>query len=186
MPVPTSNYSSLPLPGHNPAPPELLAVPPHSRPLYACTELLLFDEEPRIKLHAVLDPESAPGLDIWRDPVHQLPPPAALSAPATTPPRAGMKLTCPRLPWRIALASAPGGFVYILASPVVDRPVIAMAFEERCTQIRRGCDPEAAWRAEMERKRGIRRVDFLFGSPRFVGLAATPGRPDEWQMIFSA
>ncbi|KAJ7082048.1 hypothetical protein B0H15DRAFT_853357 [Mycena belliarum] len=211
MPVPTSYWlAQFPgeqdeahavqpsLAGASLAPPDPWAPLRHSRPLYATTELPAVDEELNlvgdaelrpICLHSALDPGSALALDVLRDPAHQFPPPAALSAPATTPISASMTLTCPRLPWRFGITSAPGGFVSaadvraavhsalslpvtrseLLATPVVDRPVIAMACDERYTRIE---DPGAAQKA---RERGIIRADFLFGSTQFVGLAAVPG-----------
>ncbi|KAJ7486853.1 hypothetical protein FB451DRAFT_1228179 [Mycena latifolia] len=197
---------SFPTSAHSPMMPPALAVPTplrHSRPLYACMELPVVDAELHHTFRIHL--ESAGLFDVLRDPSYQLPPhlpPTALTEPATYPPSPSMKLICPRLPWRIEIECTAGGFVSVadvrsaihaalaasvtraelLATAVLDRPIISMAFEARCERVLRDCGPGAA---QVELERGIKRVDFLFGSTIFIGLCAT-ATADVWEMVFSS
>ncbi|KAJ7089630.1 hypothetical protein C8R44DRAFT_818559 [Mycena epipterygia] len=174
----------------------------HSRPLYACMALPTVHGE----LHPMLrvNLESAVLFDVLRDPSYQVPARrdlGALGEAATYPGLARMTLICPRLPWRIEIQSAASAFVSaadvrwaihsalavpatwteLAATPMLDKPIIAMAFEERCQRMRRDFGSGAA---EVEAQAGIKRVDFLFGSHIFVGLSMT-SEPDVWEMIFS-
>ncbi|KAJ7137023.1 hypothetical protein C8R44DRAFT_768306 [Mycena epipterygia] len=200
-PAPTAMHRPL-MPNSSPE----TSVPPplrHSRPLYACMALPPVHGE----LHPILriNLESVDHLDVLRDPSYQLPAhldPGALGEPATCPGLARMTLICPRLPWRIEIQSATSAFVSaadvrwaihsaltasvtwteLAATPALDKPIISMAFEERCQRMRRDFGSGAA---EVEAQVGIKRVDFLFGSHIFVGLSTTP-EPDVWEMIFSS
>lgn len=197
---------SLPASLHSPFhPDEERAVPPprHSRPLYACSALPPVDDE----LHPILRVSGVGNhLDVLRDPSGQVPEDihlAMLDEPATVPGLRNITLICPRLPWRIDVHNMAGGFVSaadvrwsihsallapvtdteLESTPIIDRPIIWMAFEERCDRMLHDFGPGAA---ELERGAGIKRVDFLFGSHRFMGLSPTAEAQDIWEMTFSS
>ncbi|KAJ6611978.1 hypothetical protein B0H10DRAFT_1808369 [Mycena sp. CBHHK59/15] len=127
----------------------------------------------------------------------------ALEEPATSPPLPCISLICYHLPWQIDIRAGSENFVTVadvckgiysalhltvtteeLANtPVSDRPFVLMAFQKRCERM---LYENGASAAERERRKRVKRVDYLFGSHRFAGLAPTPQMPDIWELLFSS
>ncbi|KAJ6612001.1 hypothetical protein B0H10DRAFT_2223531 [Mycena sp. CBHHK59/15] len=196
---------------HNPvnptASPEEMAPPPHhARSLYACNALPLRYGE----LHPMLRISSSAGelFDVSYDPAHPLsmsPRALALEEPATSPPLPCISLIFYHLPWKIDIRAGSENFVTVadvckckeiysalhltvtteeLANtPVSDRPFVLMAFQKRCERM---LYEKGASAAERERRKRVKRVDYLFVSHRFAGLAPTPQMPDIWELLFSS
>ncbi|KAF8879373.1 hypothetical protein BD779DRAFT_1612904 [Infundibulicybe gibba] len=130
-------------------------------------------------------------------------PPDSLSEPATNPSLPSLLITCPHFQWQIQVLPSspqPGSFVTVsdvlntlytalrlavhpmeygsLPSGEATRDVDA-AYYRRCGRI---SEPRAR---QIEENKGVKRVDFLAGKTRFLGLAWTMKGPDIWELNVS-
>jgi hypothetical protein len=132
--------------------------------------------------------------------------PRVLAAAATTPPLPSLTILSTFLPWNINIRPAsqkPGAFVTVadvltglyrgLRLPVTpvefdhiptiaDKERVNRAYEHRYERINRN-DTVGAYE---ERRKGVKRVDFLMGNHRFLGLSATVKAPDVWRLSVSS
>ncbi|KAG6914794.1 hypothetical protein DXG01_015253 [Tephrocybe rancida] len=123
----------------------------------------------------------------------------AFAEPATQPPLPSLVIIAPHLPWRLTVypshARTHGAYVTVedvfrelydmlrtnisaqeyhsLPSEVEKRKITA-AYEQRYRCI---CGSREY---EDEKRRGVRRVDFLMGQTRFMGLSPSESSPDVW------
>ncbi|RDB26939.1 hypothetical protein Hypma_005123 [Hypsizygus marmoreus] len=118
-----------------------------------------------------------------------------LTEPATKPPLPVVLIIVPHLPWTITVAASYGAYVTVLdvldgiyrslRSNVTSQEFHALpsekemrrvsaAYEHRYRRIR------GSREYEDEKRRGVRRVDFLMGCTRFMGLSTTSRGPDVW------
>ena len=119
--------------------------------------------------------------------------------PATTPPRPFLTITSRHLPWTIKVYSSNG--VYVTVEDVFDsiyrtlrtnitgtefnllskqddqRRATTRAYEKRYRQLRANTTAY-----EAEKRGGMKRVDFLMGRTKFLGLSSSSHRPDECQL----
>ncbi|KAF8624324.1 hypothetical protein AX17_007153 [Amanita inopinata Kibby_2008] len=125
-------------------------------------------------------------------------PAAVLLEPATYPPLPHMIIAHKRLPWQIRLGSSDGPHAtpYVTVRDVLHgiqrflrcgatkteyeripseqaRSGVSNAYVRRC---------KAAYDFEAERVAGLKRVDFLAGNTRFVGLSGTSRGPEVWEL----
>ena len=120
-----------------------------------------------------------------------------LREPATTPPLPFLTITSIHLPWTIKVYASNGSYVSLedvydsiyrnlrtnitpaefnLFSKQDDQRRATRAYEKRYRRLRNT-------RAYDEEKRGgMKRVDFLMGHTKFLGLSNTSRHPDEWQL----
>lgn len=145
-----------------------------------------------VALNPVLESQTLP-FDLSVRPSHQnlALPNSALAGPATYPPLPLITLACPDLPWNIQISpspsASPNSAQYVTVQDVLDTlyskmrtpvkgeefrtlgPVrereVREAFERRC---RRGG-------GEVERSKGVKRVDFLGGRTRWAGVRRIDG-----------
>ena len=122
--------------------------------------------------------------------------------PATHPPLSSLLITCPHIPWPIIVSpsSGAGGFITILdvleciyralrtpvllaeygSLPSKDATLdVNTAYYRRCKRIE---DFDAR---RLEEGKGVKRVDFLMGKNRFLGLSGTLKGPDIWELNVS-
>jgi hypothetical protein len=119
---------------------------------------------------------------------------AALFEPATNPPTAYLQIQCPYLPWKLDIVCKTSHYVTILDvlaqlysflrltvsekefnfEKVESQREISKAFRQRVSR-----DP---WTASVEEKKGLKRIDFLKGHNRFMGLSSTKLGPDTWTL----
>jgi hypothetical protein len=119
---------------------------------------------------------------------------AALLEPATNPPTPYLQVRCATLPWAIEIVCKTTTFVTILdilaqlytslrltvsekefnMESLESQREISAAFRQRVTR-----DP---WTAAVEEKKGLKRIDFLKGHNRFMGLSSTKLGPDMWAL----
>ncbi|KAF7353065.1 hypothetical protein MVEN_01274400 [Mycena venus] len=193
-----------------PASPGPMSPPPlnHSRSLYACAPLpaLNCDIHPVLSAHSrhktTLDVSYDPAYTVSASPVLS---PRVLAEPATTALLPHFIITLDPLPWRISVrpSSSKSG-AYITVADVLNAiyldlrrqvrkeeletlppHVIAsarQAFYSRCSRVG-AMDPSAA---DSEARKGLRRIDFLFGNSLFAGLLPTSESPDSWRLTFSS
>jgi hypothetical protein len=123
----------------------------------------------------------------------------AFSEPATVPPVPHLTITSPHLPWSIPVM-ASRGYVSIsdvlatlyqsLRINITDRDYhslpshsaqrrVRTAYEDRYRRIR---DPRDY--AE-EKRNGVKRIDFLMGHTRFMGLTSSRSVPNVWELHVS-
>lgn len=116
--------------------------------------------------------------------------------PATTPPLPFLTITCIHLPWTIKVYSSNGIFVTLedvfdsiyrslrtnitgaefnLFSKHDDQRRATRAYEKRYRRLRNTRSYEG------EKRGGMKRVDFLMGHTKFLGLSNSR-HPDEWQL----
>ncbi|KAK7050740.1 hypothetical protein R3P38DRAFT_1766495 [Favolaschia claudopus] len=137
--------------------------------------------------------------------LHKIPS-SRLREPAIYPPRLSVTLVHPNLPWSFTILARPGSpyayvsiadifaFLYAAlrinatANEFVGLPTddlmrrVAMAYRRRYERLWRRDSPATAAAAQQEQAEGLKRVDFLLGSTRFLGIAPIPGRADVWQL----
>jgi hypothetical protein len=122
--------------------------------------------------------------------------------PATHPPLPSLHVICPHLQWAITILPSPGsgGFVTVLdvfecIYRVLRIPVhpteygklpspgatldVNTAYYRRCGRI------EDLDTRQLEESKGVKRVDFLMGMNRFMGLSGTLKGPDIWELNVS-
>ncbi|KAF4583620.1 hypothetical protein EYR38_002375 [Pleurotus pulmonarius] len=121
--------------------------------------------------------------------------PYFLSEPATNPPVSLMFITSPHLPWTVKVN--PSRFGVVTVSDVFqavyaslrkniypsdfeslahhDKKRVRKAYEERYRRLR------SSREADQEKSQGVKRVDFLMGHSRFMGLTVTSD-PTVWSM----
>jgi hypothetical protein len=209
-PSPTFSQSSLPDSNGPLTPPPIK----HVGSPYSCTPLPPTDAPHYPRGSVAMNPLLAPGptivYDLTLDPLSitsltgQRLSSRALAEPATHPPLHALTLTCRALPWAIPVASAsnkPDSFVSVadvlhalsralrqpispteyaqLLSPTEQRRVNE-AFERRYRRL--ASDPPAY---QVEKLKGVKRVDFLMGKTRFLGLSWTSTGPDVWELNVS-
>jgi len=191
-PSPTFSDSSLPSVGGPKTPPS-----PHS-PLLPLPSGLV-EINPLLGFHPhspkLLDDLSLP----WEVVTTNTSPPisisrAALLEPATNPPTAYLQLQCPNLPWKLDIVCKTSHYVTIFDvlaqlysflrltasakefnfETVESRSEISRAFRQRVSR-----DPRTA---SVEESKGLKRIDFLKGRNRFMGLSSTKLGPDTWTL----
>jgi len=192
------------------ASPGPMSPPPlnHSRSLYACAPLpaLNCDIHPVLSAHSrhktTLDVSCDPAYTFSTSPVLS---PRVLAEPATTTCLPYFTITLDPLPWRVdvRLCSSKSG-AYITVADVLNavyldlrrqvrkeeleafpRHVVSsaqQAFYSRCSRLAT-VDRVAA---DSEARKGLRRIDFLFGNSLFAGLLPTSESPDSWKLTFSS
>ncbi|KAK7027733.1 hypothetical protein R3P38DRAFT_949443 [Favolaschia claudopus] len=133
-------------------------------------------------------------------------PSSRLREPAIYPPRLSITLVHPHLPWSFTILARPGStyayvsiadvfaFLYAAlrinatANEFVGLPTddlmrgVAMAYRRRYERLWRKESLASAAAAQQEQAEGLKRVDFLLGATRFLGIAPIPGRADVWQL----
>ena len=123
--------------------------------------------------------------------------PQTLREQATIPPLPFLSITSIHLPWTIKVYASNGLYVTIedvfysiyhtlrtnitiaefnLLSKQNDQRRAARAYEKRYRRLRNN----KAY--ENEKRGGMKRVDFLMGHTKFIGISNTSYRPDEWQL----
>ncbi|KAF8069275.1 hypothetical protein FPV67DRAFT_1116715 [Lyophyllum atratum] len=155
-----------------------------------------------VRMHALLQSSSSPALnfDLTQHPStitshHQGISQRALSEPATKPPLASLTLLIPHLPWTVTVHASYGPYVTVtdvlegiyrkLRANISshefnslpsekDRRRVTSAYEQRYRRIRGSRDYED------EKRQGVRRVDFLMGHTRFMGLSSSSSGPEVW------
>jgi hypothetical protein len=117
--------------------------------------------------------------------------------PATNPPLGFITITTPYLPWTIKVHASNGS--YITLENVFDAIYRSLrtnittsefnSFSSQNDQRRATRAYEQRYRRqrstriyEEEKRGGMKRVDFLMGHSRFLGISNTGHRPDEWQL----
>ncbi|KAG5639055.1 hypothetical protein H0H81_007313 [Sphagnurus paluster] len=146
-----------------------------------------------VRLHALLQASSSPALnfDLTLPPStitshHQGIPQRVLAEPATKPALPSLTIVVPYLPWTITVRPSRGTFVTVIdvletvynklrtnvsaqeyhALPSEkDKRRVTSAYEQRYRRIR------SSREYEDEKRRGVRRVDFLMGYTRFMGIS---------------
>ncbi|KAJ7195798.1 hypothetical protein GGX14DRAFT_674411 [Mycena pura] len=125
---------------------------------------------------------------------------AGLAEPAVYPPQPALTLATPHLPWSVPVAAANGRYVAVadvlnalyrmlrtnategefnaLRTPKLMR-MAAAGYKRRCERARLHGRREY----EEEKRRGVRRVDFLMGYTTFAGISPTTQEADLWQII---
>ncbi|EIW78106.1 hypothetical protein CONPUDRAFT_36415, partial [Coniophora puteana RWD-64-598 SS2] len=121
----------------------------------------------------------------------------ALREPATNPPMAALTLKCEMLPWQLTIWPS-GGASVVTVSDVLEqlyrflrlgataeeykalpsqahRDAVAEAYRARCMRA-------GAASFEIERRKGLKRVDFLVGHTKFLGLICTKLGPNVWAL----
>ncbi|KAF8811420.1 hypothetical protein BYT27DRAFT_7208559 [Phlegmacium glaucopus] len=123
--------------------------------------------------------------------------PRTFREPATTPPLPFLTITSIHLPWTIKVYASNGSYVTLedvfdcmyrsLRTNITsgefkmfprpeDQRRATRAYEQRYRRLRNN-------RAYDEEKRGgMKRVDFLMGRTKFLGISNSSRRPDEWQL----
>ena len=122
-----------------------------------------------------------------------------LAEPATSPATQSLTLISPHLPWRIPVTSHNGSFVtvadvvnaihlclkeqvseseYKLLPTRADQERASAAYRQR---YRRHKDRRAY---DEDKRRGLRRIDFLMGHSKFRGLSGTDSGPTTWFLNF--
>ncbi|TFK74849.1 hypothetical protein BDN72DRAFT_729439, partial [Pluteus cervinus] len=117
------------------------------------------------------------------------------SEPATTPPLSQMAIRCQHLPWTIVVnpsSSKPHAFVTVAdvlmglhnnLRAQVKAQEYNMENTDRQQAIARAFDARHRKDStQHEYHRGVRRVDFLIGMNRFLGLSRTTDGPDVWKL----
>jgi hypothetical protein len=119
---------------------------------------------------------------------------AALLEPATNPPIPYLQISCANLPWTLDVVCKTTNFVTILdvlaqlytllrlrvsekefkMESFESQRDISAAFHQR---VKRG-----RWTAAVEEQKGLKRIDFLKGRNRFMGLSSTKLGPDMWAL----
>ncbi|CAA7261296.1 unnamed protein product [Cyclocybe aegerita] len=128
---------------------------------------------------------------------HHLVSSSALREPATSPALSALYITSPYLPWTIKVYPSNGRYVtvgdvfdYIYRSLRMnitsnewnsfptehDQRRATRAYEHRYRRLR------STREYEEEKRSGMKRVDFLMGRTRFVGISPSSRRPDEWHL----
>ena len=119
--------------------------------------------------------------------------------PATTPPRPFLTITSIHLPWIVKVYASNGVYVTVedvfdsiyrtlrtnitgtefnLLSKQDDQRRATRTYEKRYRRLRANT---VAYDAE--KRGGMKRVDFLMGHTKFLGLSSSSHRPDEWQLL---
>ena len=122
-----------------------------------------------------------------------------LAEPATSPATQSLTLISPHLPWRIPVTSYNGSFVTVMdvinavyrclreqvSEPEFkllptrkDEERASAAYRQRYRSYR---DPRVY---DEEKRRGLRRIDFLMGHSKFRGLSKTDSGPATWFLNF--
>jgi hypothetical protein len=119
---------------------------------------------------------------------------AALLEPATNPPTPYLQIKCANLPWTLDIVCKTSHYVTILdvlaqlysflrltvsakefyCETSESQRDVTMAFHQRVSR-----DP---WTATVEEQKGLKRIDFLKGYNRFMGLSSTKLGPDMWAL----
>jgi hypothetical protein len=117
--------------------------------------------------------------------------------PATNPPLRFITITMPYLPWTIKVHASNGS--YITLEDVLEAIYQSLrtnittsefnSFSSENDQRRAAGAYQQRYRRqrstrvyEEEKRGGMRRVDFLMGRTRFLGISNSGRRPDEWQL----
>jgi hypothetical protein len=147
--------------------------------------LLRFTHSPVLNFDVTLSPSNI-------STYHQGLSASALSEPASKPPLPSLTVISPHLPWSINVAAPYGTFLTVFdvldgiyrslranissndfraLRSQKDQDRVTVAFEQRCKRTRE---------REAERRKGVRRVDFLMGNRKFTGLTSTNRGHDVW------
>ncbi|KAH7920074.1 hypothetical protein BV22DRAFT_1021899 [Leucogyrophana mollusca] len=127
-------------------------------------------------------------------------PPHVLAEPATNPPMATLTLINDVLPWTLTVQANSSSYVavidvldavYRFLRLTVSKPeykalpsqeakdLVSVAFSKRCHRA------PTAETYEDEKQKGVKRVDFLVGHHKFMGLSSTKRGPDVWVLNLS-
>jgi len=184
LPVPFSNRSVPYAPLH-----KALSFHRHANPI-RLNSVVAFSHKPAITYDISLHPSYAMAR---HGHTHTL-----LAGPATTPPVRSLTIISPHLPWSI-LVRAPGMNAFVSVSDVITtihqtlrkhvseheyntllspstRKRVKAAYEHRYQHAH---DHRAS---SQEQKGGVRRVDFLMGRNRFLGLSPSADGPHTWTL----
>ncbi|GLB42507.1 hypothetical protein LshimejAT787_1105220 [Lyophyllum shimeji] len=187
-PLTPPSYSST-LPGPSPY---IISFPTNAPTTYATP----------VRMHVLLQASGSPALtfDLTQHPStitshHKGISLRALSEPATKPPLSVITIVVAHLPWSIIVHPSNGTYVTIAdvleglyrklrtnisaqefhALPTEkDMRRVTAAYEQRYRRLR------GSRECEDEKRRGVRRVDFLMGHTRFMGLSSTSSGRDVW------
>ena len=119
--------------------------------------------------------------------------------PATHPPLPKLHVICPHLQWSIHISSSSGPAGFVTVFDVFDSIYRALRMPVHPTEYRQLLSPDAAvevnrayyrrcGRVEdvefrrLEESKGVKRIDFLMGRNRFMGLSGTLKGPDIWEL----
>ncbi|KAH7887214.1 hypothetical protein F5I97DRAFT_1119575 [Phlebopus sp. FC_14] len=193
-PSPTLTESSLPSSAGPYTPPQQYLPPPPPLPIgpVAIHPLLAFHPYVAPTLYDVTLPPHTLAANARSSPTTL--PPHILDEPATQPSMNTLTLISDMLPWRLTIHPSRH-YVSVLdvfhaLYPFLRQPVsaaefktlpsqeardeVALAFHTRC---RRSVSHEGY---EEQKAKGVKRVDFLMGRNRFMGLSSTKIGPDVW------
>ena len=127
-------------------------------------------------------------------------PPHVLNEPATTPPVPSMVIRCAHLPWTITIL--PTNAKHVTVRDVFDGiyrslRLVALEAEFQClpsveakhnvnnAYIRRYKRLDDSEARQLEKTKGLKRVDFLGERTTFTGLSSTMEGPHVWLLILS-
>ncbi|KAL0960273.1 hypothetical protein HGRIS_011901 [Hohenbuehelia grisea] len=128
--------------------------------------------------------------------------PVILLEPATAPPLSLLSIRCPGTPWTVTVAPSYGGVVSVwdvlvaiystLRRSVTPDEYAALPSHEATKRVNAAYrsrhshigDPEKRWKEE---QKGVKRVDFLQGMNRFMGLTTTAeDYPGMWTLVVTS
>ncbi|KAJ7744738.1 hypothetical protein DFH07DRAFT_834235 [Mycena maculata] len=181
-----------PLPGPTPYAPRRSYTDPYAVRGRA-HDLLAFSNTPLLNYDISLHPSSisTPFMGLSA---------AGLLEPAVYPARPVISVTTPHLPWIIPVSASNGRYVTVsdvlnsvyhtlrinitpaefnaLGTEKLMRRV-SMAYTQRYSRLQ----GHSGYREE--KRQGVKRVDFLMGCTKFVGISPVPGVPDAWHLHIS-
>lgn len=195
---PASPLTTLPVSSAPIIPPKLPGPTPYDishPPVYGLKRIKPILKENGMRLHALLTHAYDPAVnyDLKCPPStisthHPSLSTHTLSDPATSPPRSKITIVSPHLPWLFVIQSGHTDFVSVsdvlsalyhnlrinvtskefisLLTPR-DQQYVTAAYDDRCKELR-----DLRMR-EDEKQQGIKRVDFLMGQTRFMGLTSS-------------
>lgn len=196
-PSPSDSDSDASLPS-TPGP----LTPPPLTPLGLGLPASLDDSTPGVvRINPILGFSTHPfiSLDLRDHPSSTSLSPSEIAQPATKPSLSVMRIVSPYLPWQITIPASSGTVVTVgdvlgglcaaLRFNVKEREFDDMpsydyrrrtskAYLARCARF-------VGVRADEEKRQGVKRVDFLMGMNRWMGLSSTTLGPDVWQLVVS-
>lgn len=206
-PSPTHSMSSLPSLSAPPTPPPVNPAVVYPRTPFESKRSPLPSPPPdEMHIHFLLaySPFGAPAtqFDVSLHPSIQLEDQVsfeAFSEPATEPPLTHLRILCPNLLWPIDVIPSKRS-VYVTVYDVFHALYHELRLSAHPTEYKKLPSLEATRDVDMayyyrcgrsgddeprQRERGIKRVDFLMGRNRFLGLSGTLQGPDIWELNVS-
>ncbi|KAF8645130.1 hypothetical protein AX16_007958 [Volvariella volvacea WC 439] len=171
---------------------DIITPPTHSLPLPPDPRLLQMP----VSIHLLLGLSSSPPLqlNVSIDPALSSPAisPTVLNQPATEPPLPSLFLRCRHLPWIITIQASPKRAPFVTILDVItgiyqalQQPASKEEYlredQNRQLAIARAFEARTAHNPQ-EYRRGLKRIDFLDGRHRFIGISKTDEGPQVWKL----